>query len=105
MGCTCCCGIREWRDLPDAHATGRTQCILSTAVHLCPDCGASRVCQVNGGVTYLPSQCGSRGGSRLTEAGKQFRRFASRFPSLGEHTQGAARFCCAGLGYIKGVVV
>ena len=25
MGCTSCCGTR---DLPDAHATGRTQCAL-----------------------------------------------------------------------------
>ena len=28
MGCTSCCGTREWRELPYAHATGRTQCVL-----------------------------------------------------------------------------
>ena len=97
MGCTCCCGTREWRDLPDAHATGRTQCILSSRAPVPRLWGVSTLfvtlCKVNGGVTYLPSQCGSRGGSRLTEAGKQFRRFASRFPSLGEHT-GSCRGGC-----------
>lgn len=35
MGCTSCCGTREWRDLPDAHATGRTLCILSSPACTC----------------------------------------------------------------------
>ena len=32
MGCTSCCGTREWRDLPYAHATGHTHTVyLSSA--------------------------------------------------------------------------
>lgn len=31
MGCTSCCGTR---DLPDAHATWRTQCVLRSQAHV-----------------------------------------------------------------------
>ena len=32
MGCTSCCGTREWRDLPYAHATGHAHTVyLSSA--------------------------------------------------------------------------
>ena len=31
MGCTSCCGTR---DLPDAHATRRTQCVLRSHAHV-----------------------------------------------------------------------